>query len=208
MRLIRMSLGRLVFFAAVPGVLLQAFGCERAPTRPGGGPFGEPEKCALLSPFAGAWVFDLEETLGAQKAAGATEKQLEQARRLYGPSSPISKWLDMTITGNEAVGAGMPSAEYRFFAVHKHGGKVCGKAWHHEDRFDPGDMSKCYVRMRIENNDLYFEVRMKEGLPDLNDPDLVNPPPAEAGSAADCRADAPPGTDWSPWVVYVFVRKR
>ena len=49
---------------------------------------------------------------------------------------------------------------------------------------------------------------MKEELPDPNDPELVTLPPAEAGSAAGCQADAPAGDDWSPWIVYVFVRKR
>ena len=63
---------------------------------------------------------------------------------------------DMKISGNcAAVRSGVPSAEYRLFATHEHGGKVCGKAWHHEDRFDPGDMSKCYVRLSIIDNRMH-----------------------------------------------------
>jgi hypothetical protein len=92
--------------------------------------------------------------------------------------------------------------------MHEHGNKVCGKAWHHEDRFDPGDMSKCYVRLMIKDDYLYMEVRMKDGLPDLNDPDLGSSPPTESGSATKCDAVNPVGPDWGDWTTYVFSRKR
>ena len=48
----------------------------------------------------------------------------------------------MVIKGNRAELSGFPAGEYHFFALHTHGQQVCGKAWHHEDRYDPGDMSK------------------------------------------------------------------
>ncbi len=91
--------------------------------------------------------------------------------------------------------------------MHEHDGKACGKAWHHEDRFDPGDMSKCYVRLSVKDNHLHFEMRMKDGLPDLHDPELLSTPPAEAGSAAACDADKPAGKEWSEWTTFVFARK-
>ena len=172
------------------------------------GPFGAPAESRLLSPFAGQWAFDFEKTLDAQKAAGATDKKIEKLRKLYARNPQFGKMhSDMTITGNEAVCSGLPPAEYWFFAMHEHDGKVCGKAWHHEDRFDPGDMSKCYVRLALKDDDLHFEMRMQEGLPDLNDPDLHSSAPAEGGSAAECDADNPAGKDWTEWTTFVFVKK-
>ncbi len=175
----------------------------------GGGPFGAPDESRLLSPFAGVWVFDFEKTLAAQKAAGVSDEQIENLRKLYSANPQLGKMhTDLKITGNEAVGSGLPAVEYRFFAMHEHDGNICGKAWHHEDRFDPGDMSKCYVRLALNDNDLHFEMRMKEGLPDLNDPDFRSMPPADSGSAAECHADNPPGKDWSEWTKFVFTKKR
>jgi|GEM_PF-2845721 len=200
------ALPRLACFVAI----LSGFsGCGTNMPGTSGGPFGAPAESRLLSPFAGAWAFDFDKTLAAQKAAGAPDEQVEKLRKLYSENPLLGKMhQDIKIRGNEAVGSGMPAVEYRFFAMHEHDGKVCGKAWHHEDRFDPGDMSKCYVRLVLKGNELSFEMRMQEGLPDLNDPDLRSLPPADAGSAAECDADNPPGKDWSEWTTFVFTRKQ
>ncbi|MGE5192646.1 MAG: hypothetical protein ACM3U2_09100 [Deltaproteobacteria bacterium] len=196
---------RSVFAGAM---LLALSGCGADLGGPGNGPFGAPAQSRLLAPFAGDWVFDFEKTLDAQKAAGATDEQIESLRKLYAENPQFGKMHpDMTIAGNEAACSGSPAAEYRLFGMHEHGPKVCGKAWHHEDRFDPGDMSKCYVRLRVEDDRLYFETRMKDGLPDVNDPDLRSSPPAEGSSAAECDANSPAGKDWSEWTTFVFVRK-
>lgn len=194
-------------------VLLAGGGCGvNGPGVGGGagdeGPFGPPAKSALLAPLAGTWVLDVENTLGAQKAAGASEEQVAALREFYARSAQFGgMFSEMTIAGNEAVGK--DGSEYRFFAMHPHDGKICGKAWHHEDRHDPGDMSKCYARLKLDGTLLYLEVKMKDGLPDLNDPDLASSPlPAEGGSAATCDADAPAGTDWGEWSTTVFARKQ
>ena len=50
-------------------------------------------------------------------------------------------------------------------------------------------MSECYVRLALKDNDLYFEMRMKQGLPDLNDIDFRSTPPPDGGSAAQCDAN-------------------
>lgn len=172
------------------------------------GPFGPPERSALLAPLAGTWLLDVGKTLEAQKAAGASDEQVAALREFYARSPQFGMLSEMTITGNAAV-ATHGAEEYRFFAMHKHDGKICGKAWHHEDRYDPGDMSKCYVRMKLDGNVHYLEVKMKDGLPDLNDPDLLSSPlPAEGGSAATCDAGAPAGTDWGEWATTVFARKE
>lgn len=195
------------------------------------GPFGPPSASALLSPLEGGWVFDMEKTLDAQNDGGVSDEQVAILRKLYAgnPSrsnrvaSPAEVELlskladesllgamhpDITISGNDAVANCFPVSEYRFFAMHEHDGKICGKAWHHEDRYDPGDMQKCYARLKLDDNLLYLEIKMKDGLSDLNDPDLLSPSlPAEGGSAATCDADAPSGSDWSGWTTYVFARK-
>src|SRR5262245_60913264 len=123
------------------------FGCDYSPMRPGAGPFAGTVESPLLSSLNGKWKFDFDQTVHARKAAGTTEEEIEDLARQYGEKSPLRQLHpDITIQGNEAVGMGIPTSEYRFFGLHEHDGKICGKAWHHEDRFDPGDMSKCYVR--------------------------------------------------------------
>jgi hypothetical protein len=159
-----------------------------------------------MVPFAGIWRLDLEKTLAAQKEAGATDEQISLLRQLYAQNTALGKMHpDLTFTGNEAVGSGGPSAEYRFFSMHQHGSKTCGKAWHHEDRFDPGDMSKCRVRLEIIDGNLHLQVNMDEGLPDLNDPDLVSEPPVE-GNLAQCDAETLSENQPRVWFTYVFSR--
>jgi hypothetical protein len=200
------SLQKRLRFVALPALILVFSGCGDHSTPDG--PFGAPSESPLLAAFAGEWTFDFERTLAAQRAAGVSDENIERLRKLNAENPQFGRMHpDMTIKGNEAVCSGMPAGEYRFFAVHEHDGKVCGKAWHHEDRFDPGDMSKCYVRLQIVEGRLHFAVKMKEGLPDLNDPDLRSSPPVDLDSSANCDADNPPGADWSDWSTAVFTRK-
>jgi len=183
-------------------------GCGDSLKSSGDGPFGAPGESRLLAPFSGDWSIDFEKTLEAQKAAGVSDENIERLRKLYADNPQFGKMHpDMTIKGDEAVCAGVPAAEYRFFAMHEHDGRVCGKAWHHEDRFDPGDMSKCYVRLKLDDGLLRFEMRMKDGLPDLGDPDLRSTPPADLDSSANCDADAPSGHGCTDWSVFIFNRK-
>jgi len=180
------------------------------------GPFGAPDHIPLLKPFAGEWAFDFEKTLAQRKAEGVPEEQLAPIRK-YRLDNPNSGNLhaDLSIEGNVAVSPGLAlapgvtlTAEYRMFALHQHGSKVCGKAWHHEDRNDPGDMSKCYVRLQIKDELLYLEVKSQDGNPDLNDPDLgLSSLPPES-PLEKCDAESPAGIDWSEeWELYVFKRK-
>jgi len=60
--------------------------------------------------------------------------------------------------------------EYDLFALHQHDQIVCGKAWHHEDPGDPGDMSKAWVRLESVEYELHLHVKMGDS-PDLADPD-------------------------------------
>lgn len=153
-----------------------------------------------MLPFAGAWQFDTEQTLAAQEAAGVSEEQIAQMRSILENPQFALLHPDLTFDGPVATGAGLLSCEYRFFGMHTHDGKLCGMAWHHEDRHDPGDMSKCYIRLSIVDNNLHMEVKMLEGLPNLNDPDLVEP--SLTGDVANCQAEKIPGT----WMLCVFTR--
>jgi hypothetical protein len=77
----------------------------------------------------------------------------------------------------------------------------------HEDRNDPGDMSKCYVRPSLVDHRLHLEVRMG-GEPDLNDPELQSSPQVDIDSAERCDADKPARGEWTPWITYVFARRQ
>lgn len=196
------SLSRMVMLGLISTA---ATGCGADPAS---GPFGPPRSSARMTPFAGKWSFELDKTLDSQKAAGATDEQIAQTRKLYAENPAIGKLHpDLTFDGNVAVGTGLPSSEYRFFAMHKHGTKICGKAWHHEDRFDPGDMSKCHVRLEIVDGQLYMEVNMQEDLPDLDDPDLRSEPPVE-GDLAKCDVETQAGKKPGDWMAYVFSRPQ
>lgn len=198
-----MSIRRLLLFIAI--LLLTVPGCGAGS---GDGPFGAPAKSRLLSPFSGSWAFEFDATLEALKAAGTSTEDIEKLRKLYASNSlPGKMHPDITVNGNQILCAGFRPGEYWLFGLHEHDGVVCGKAWHHEDRFDPGDMSKCYVRLRIKDDRLHFTMRMKEGL-DTDDPDLRSTPPTELESSTRCDADSPTGEDWSEWSTYVFSRKR
>lgn len=97
-------------------------------------------------------------------------------------------------------------SQYWLFALHSHDGNVCGKAWHHEDPSDDGDMIKCYVKVNLVNNELHVRVRMQDGLPAWNDPDSMVRRRSGPIAAQSCDADQPAGADWLEWTTYAFAR--
>jgi len=179
-------------------------------TAPGTGPFGPVQQSVLLAPFAGDWEIDFEKTLEVGKAAGMSDEHIQRTREMRAASPGFASVMfpDLSFTGNIAVGdtSTLLEPEYRFFAMHEHDGKVCGKAWHHEDRFDPGDMSKRRVRLSIEDGLLYLEVKMWNPTVELDDPDFAKMSPPDGGSVEDCVADDL-GSDWTEWMTYVYTRK-
>ncbi|MBL8850295.1 MAG: hypothetical protein JNG89_11450, partial [Planctomycetaceae bacterium] len=133
-------------------------------TDPDAGPFGPAKSTPLLAPFVGSWTRDFEKTLAASAAAGATPEEIAQTRAYYAKVPQLAELgARLTIAGDLVLGDPFAHSEYRLFALHTHGTHVCGKAWHHEDRFDPGDLSKCYVRLQLVEGDLHFETRMLDG---------------------------------------------
>jgi hypothetical protein len=196
---------RPMLFLALAVLHLVLSGCD---AHSGGSPFGTSQPSPLLKPFAGTWECDDERVLEAVKADGATDEELAgyELMRKFNPGGKLHP--DMEVNGNTIVYQSIASSEYWLFGLHKHGDYVCGKAWHHEDRHDPGDMSKCYVRLKIKDERLHLDVKMKEGLPGDNDSDLTGNPAIEAGSAESCDAEMPPGSDWEGrWRTWIFKRK-
>lgn len=200
-----MSVKSSLVFVGLLFVVLSGCGPGSA-TGSASGPIGTPEASTIMAPFDGKWTLDWDKTLAAIRAGGATEEQIESLRRNYANDPSLSTLHpNLTITGNVAMGDGRPSSEYRFFRMHKHGTKTCGMAWHHEDRFDPGDMSKCHVRLEVVGSELRLEVYMHEALPDLNDPDILTPPPVE-NRPEDCEVEAKTTNEPGAWQTYVFRR--
>src|SRR5690348_13502566 len=163
----------------IAAMLIALIGCNRAPAPPppaggGGGPFGPPVMTPIMQPFQGAWRFSLAKTLALWQADGVPAAEIAQAKTLA-TSFPLHP--DMTITGDTAVLSPLPLVgEYRFFALHPHNQWVCGKAWHHEDRNDPGDMDKYLTRQKRDAGDLHFSFRVPEDAADPNDPELTKMP--------------------------------
>jgi hypothetical protein len=198
---------RLVLFAT-----LLALGCDRNPSNVSSpsstgasnsptGYGGSPAAAALLQPFQGNWKFNLEKTLALWKSKGASQKEIDEARAMTAimPLHP-----DMALQGDVAVLKGTPGeGEYAFFALHAHPQFICGKAWHHEDRHDPGDMDKYVVRLQLHDAELWLSTRVPEDAADPADPEVTNPIPL-AGSAATCIADSLKDPPWSPWQIYIF----
>jgi hypothetical protein len=194
--------------ALVVSLILVLAGCDKSPagsaSSPSSGSSGSSAAAAapILQPFQGPWRFSLAKTLAYWQAKGVPASEIAQARATA-KSFPLHP--DMSIQNDTAVLPGMIEGEYRFFALHPHNQWVCGKAWHHEDRHDPGDMDKYYVRLEIQGADLHLSVRIPEDAADPADPDVTNTS-LTAGSAATCGADALATPPWSPWRTYVFER--
>lgn len=177
--------------------------CDQSGGTPGGGPTGAGARTTpLMQPFQGPWKFDSTKTLARWKADSVPAAEIAQAQ-----AAGSSLHADMTIGGDAAILAGAIEGEYAFFALHPHNQWVCGKAWHHEDREDPGDMSKCYARLELreDGKELHLSLRTETGSVNPNDPDITTMPPT-AGSASTCGADGAPATAWTPWRTYVFLR--
>jgi hypothetical protein len=205
-------------YCLVMACALCAAGCSRDGAT-GEGPFGPPQRAAILEQFQGKWVCDRDKTYavwseqGKQTAVEATKK-IEEAfsanPQLAGVQLPHP---NIAIDGNSIVGDGVVSQEYDLFALHKHGDVVCGKAWHHEDRHDPGDMSKVWVRLSVVGNELHLCVKHDEPLDGVSanvaDPDFVNFQAMRElqveGDASRCET-ANDDVRSEMWTTYVFAR--
>jgi hypothetical protein len=158
----------------------------------------------ILAPFEGTWHVNFEKTLDQWKSDGVPASEIA-ATRAAAAKFPFPIHPDMTLKDSRALvyGPGPFEGAYDFFALHTHGPWICGKAWHHEDRHDPGDMDKYMVRLQKRGNELLFAFRVSEDAAEPSDPDITSMP-LLAGSASTCTADALPESAWSSWRTYVF----
>jgi hypothetical protein len=100
------------------------------------------------------------------------------------------------------------SEEYRLFAIHQHGPIVCAKAWYHEDRHDPGDMSKCWVRLERVGDEFHFHVKFQDDSADIEkDPDLTSMPTLVNVKDCEVAGDKPESKEWTTFVFVRPVRK-
>jgi hypothetical protein len=158
---------------------------------------GETFVVPLLSPIQGRWVFDAKQTQAAN-----------------GWPQPGDNLPDLSIAHNVAVGG--DGSEYWFFGLHEHDGVICGKAWYHEDRNDPGDMWKCHVRIECSGDRLVLHDFNRDDVDTTADPDFIamwdmsmkrqTMMPLVNAPANQCDAPPPAGEDGYEWYKYVFVR--
>lgn len=167
----------------------------------GCGPFQDAVKVPFMKPIEGRWSFDRKASLDANGIADTDNL------------APLYEHEDLEFRGNMAVGDGRISSEYRFFALHQHGDLICGKAWHHEDRFDPGDMSKCHVRLQVKSGKLVLQVYSNDDGFITDDPDFKaleqagSFDPFVTAPADQCDSPAIEGDAAAEWGTYVFVRE-
>jgi hypothetical protein len=209
-------------------VLATLVGCGSRPADgPDNGPFGRHNDVKLLEPFQGEWTvsedrtFDLWRRQGKGEAVEQTKamrKRLTEvqekksaadrgAMKLAGVDAALRRLhADLSITGDTFIGSGFLSQEYRLFAIHQHGPIVCAKAWFHEDRHDPGDMSKCWVRLERVGDDFHFHVKMQDDTADTEkDPDLTSMPTLVDAKSCEVAGEKPESKEWT---TFVFVRPR
>jgi hypothetical protein len=157
-----------------------------------------------LSPFAGRWDFDPESTFALMEKRIDNPDAIRISRQFHTSASPLHE--NLSIAGIKLTGDGLPSCEYQIFALHQHGNVLCGKAWHHEDRHDPGDMSKCFIQLEIIDSKLKLTVNQLDGLPDLDDPDLYSSPSSSAPN--DCQTSRLIDSEPNEWAVYFFNKRE
>lgn len=193
-------------------LLILASGCGRAPGPAGDGAsadlWGDAVHAPLLEPFQGEWTYDFDRTAAVWQSQGIPADEIDRAQEFQQRNPALAALgKSLTFDGHIASGDPFPFSEYRLFGLHEHDGALCGEAWHHEDANDPGDMSKCFVKLRRTGEELHFDLWMTDEPTDLDDPDLNTPPPVISGSAADCKAPPDDAPDRNGWSTRVFVRK-
>jgi hypothetical protein len=200
-------LSRLLILAA----LIALAGCDQSGGGGGSGgasssgssPAANSPAPAILAPFQGEWRFSLPKTIARWQADSVAPAEIAEAQAV---AKQMPLHPDMQIQNDTAILPGVVEGSYQFFALHPHPQWLCGKAWHHEDRHDPGDMDKYFVRLQLRGPDLHLSVRIHDDAADPSDPDVTTMP-LTAGSAATCPADPAPTPPWSPWRTYVFERR-
>ncbi len=183
------------------------------PNENGNGVFGPPIKVRLLDPFQGQWDCDRAGTFALWKSQGKGdrvqsaeefEKHLDKEfAKKHDPTLTElrrdSPHCDITIKGNIIFGRGALAEEHDLFALHAHGSVVCGKAWFHEDRHDPGDMSKVWIRLELVGDEL--RIHIKDGdFPDQEDADMLERPTLVDASKCETAKEKVESQAWNSFV--------
>ena len=177
------------FFIAIV-VVPCAFNIFRGDVREGA--FAESDIGNLLQPFQGSWKYS-----PADSRALGTKNFLKQQIKTFDHQ-------DITVQ-RQFIQFGDDS-EYLLFDLHQHDDLLCGKAWYHESVHDPGDMSKCIIRLQISDGKLVMFLKQQDRLGDINDPDIRRVFRANdfTGSVQTCEFEDPAGKHWLDWNVFVF----
>ncbi|MBM4075667.1 MAG: hypothetical protein FJ267_08500 [Planctomycetes bacterium] len=155
--------------------------------------WGPPHLCEMLNEFAGTWALSSALTREASESS-STNTLFE----------PVDGYQIM-ISGHIANGVDVTGEQYRMFSLHRHDGWVCGRAWHHEDRLDPGDMSKCHVRLKRDGDKLIFRVRCSRSGGDANDLDVGHAIPVILADNSPCPLDHDFEYVWDDWETRVYL---
>jgi hypothetical protein len=159
----------------------------------------------ILAPFKGNWNYNDAKTMAYWKAAKIPAAEIAAVQKM---KQLAAAHPNMALGGDLAIlhGPGPMEGQYQFYALHAHPQFICGKAWHHEDRHDPGDMDKYLVRLELKDTDLYLSIRAHQDAADPSDPEIVTMP-VLGGSLSTCTADAEKDPPWSAWRTYIFDRQ-
>jgi hypothetical protein len=176
----------------IVGTLAFVWGCESQtePTTTAGTDWGPPFQSALLEPFQGEWKFHNRPETGQHSS-----------KVLQGSGGP-----DLRINGHIITEQTPMGSEFRLFELHEHDGRVCGKAWFHEDPHDPGDMSKVYITMELDDNTLTLRTHYPTESVDINDPDLQHANPVISKTPSVCPVASMDDGDSEAWDVVNYIR--
>jgi hypothetical protein len=180
------------FLLLIVGALGFIGGCESqtGPSATSGTDWGAPFQDSLLEPFQGEWTFH-----------NRPETEQDSAKSFHVSGGP-----DLRIDGHIITEQTPMGSEFRLFELHEHDGRVCGKAWFHEDPHDPGDMSKVFVTLAIDNNTLTLRIHHPTHSVDINDPDLKHANPVISKTPSLCPVAAVDDSDSEGWDVVNYIR--
>ena len=178
--------------------------CDRAGTSPltdqeapVGTVWAGPVRTKILEPVQGRWWINLEAT-GDPRVNDSNGNPRVKL---------VNEWAILINGHIISFDDSVPESELRLFSVHEHDGWLCGVAWDHEDRHDPGDMSKCLVKLRLEDGQLRLNLRRPGRGVDVSDPDLRAASTVLGTNGAVCPQVGGVDYSWNEWESYEYTRR-
>lgn len=153
--------------------------------------FGKPVRDPLFAAVQGSWQFVGRHTEAPQATpSGGT----------------IAGGPDLRIDGHIISSLSPLHSTQHLFDAHLHQGRICAKAWHHEDPNDPGDMSKQHLTLAVAGDTLTIRECLATRQVDIDDPDVEGP--VRIVREAGCALEGDRDYGWTPWTVLTYTRKR